>query len=125
MGSVLVLVDSYNLHVDCKDAGKKLDYKKLAELAAESFPGSKLHLNAYVSVDKESDSSRFEILLRSLGYNAYMKRFSKRGSSKEARQEVTIAMDAATLLNQVEGLVLVSGDGAYAELLARYRAAGK
>lgn len=121
----LVLVDNVNLYVSCKIAFRGTpDHEKLLLLAREGNPLYRAIAYGVRHSDEKMD--RWIEVIKSKGFEVREKDvIHRRDGSSKADWDVEICMDAWRMVDQVDMLVIVSGDGDFAELANRYRELGK
>lgn len=117
----LVLVDNVNLYVSCKTAFHGTpDHEKLLLLARAGNPLYRARVYGVRHSDEKMD--RWTEAIRATGFEVLEKPVIHRsdGTSK-ADWDVEICMDAWRMLDQYDMLVLVTGDGDFADLVRRCR----
>ncbi len=121
---VAVLVDTDNLyHAARRLHGRRIDYGRLL---AHVVGGRALaRALAYVLRAEDVDVRPFLEVLAQVGFELRVKTAwrTPEGGSRAA-WHVGLALEAAALASKVDVVVLVAGDGAYADLGAVVRAAG-
>ncbi|MFC6717052.1 NYN domain-containing protein [Natrialbaceae archaeon GCM10025810] len=121
---VAVLVDSQNLYHTAQSVySRNIDYSALLE---EAVQGRQLtRAIAYViRAEAEDEESFFEALI-DIGFETKIKdikRFSD--GSKKADWDVGMSLDAVTLANHVDTIVLCTGDGDFSRLCSHLRHEG-
>lgn len=119
-----VLVDCQNIYHDCRSFGKKIDFLKLKQLLNRQY-GTDIFTKIYLVADQNTNTDRFESMLKNLGFDFNIKRASRRSKSKATNHDVNIIMDALDGLSGSDRLVMLSGDGDFTDLLRRYKDQGK
>lgn len=119
-----VFVDVANMYYSAKNLyGAKVDFGKILK---EAVSGRRLiRAFAYViKADIEPEQAFYEALERQ-GYEVRAKDLQVfPGGIKKGDWDVGICMDAIRLMDKVEAMVLVSGDGDYVDLLDYMRGRG-
>lgn len=119
-----VFVDVQNMYYSAKNLfAAKVDFGKILELA---ISGRELvRAIAYViKADVRDDSNFFEALVKK-GFEIKAKDLQVfYGGAKKGDWDVGIAMDIMRLASKLDAVVLVSGDGDFAELIKHSKALG-
>ncbi|MCK4540016.1 NYN domain-containing protein [Candidatus Parcubacteria bacterium] len=113
-----VLVDVSNMYHSAKNLyHKRVNFK---EVLKEAVAGRKLiRAIAYVIRTETEEETPFFEALSQQGFEVKMKDLQIfAGGAKKADWDVGIAMDAIKLANNLDVIVLVSGDGDYLPLMA-------
>jgi uncharacterized LabA/DUF88 family protein len=121
---VAVLADSQNLyHTAHSLHSRNIDYTALLEEAVHDR--ELVRAIAYViRADSPEEESFFEAL-RDIGFETKIKEIKTYGDgSKKADWDVGISLDAVTLADHVDTLVLCSGDGDFSRLCSHLRQEG-
>lgn len=122
---IAVFVDSQNLYYSVKAIyGGKVDYNKLLS----KICGDRILIKAisYVVHPPEGDVRPFVASLEKIGYEVRLKEIRIRGDgSAKANWDMGIALDILGILDKVDTVVLVSGDGDFVPLLTYIRDQGK
>jgi uncharacterized LabA/DUF88 family protein len=121
---VAVLADSQNLyHTAHSLHSRNIDYTALLEAAVNDR--ELVRAIAYViRADSPEEESFFEAL-RDIGFETKIKEIKTYGDgSKKADWDVGISLDAVTLADHVDTLVLCSGDGDFSRLCSHLRHEG-
>ncbi|RKX71771.1 NYN domain-containing protein [candidate division WOR-3 bacterium] len=122
---IAVFVDSQNLYYSVKAIyGGKVDYNKLLY----KIRGDRILVKAisYVVHPPEGDVRPFVASLEKIGYEVRLKEIRIRGDgSAKANWDMGIALDILGILDKVDTVVLVSGDGDFVPLLSYIRDKGK
>jgi len=121
---VAVLADSQNLyHTAHSLHSRNIDYTALLEAAVHDR--ELVRAIAYViRADSPEEESFFEAL-RDIGFETKIKEIKTYGDgSKKADWDVGISLDAVTLADHVDTLVLCSGDGDFSRLCSHLRHEG-
>ncbi len=117
MPTIAIFVDVQNIYYTCRDHyGCSLNYRALYALLAER--GQILQAVAY-AIERHDDKQRkFQDALRHVGFTVKLKPFIQRvdGSSK-GDWDVGITIDVMESAQQVDEVILLSGDGDFAILL--------
>ena len=119
-----VFVDVQNMFYSAKRLrNAKLDFSKLMDKAVRGR--QLIRAICYVVDNPEIDQSNFTEMLKSNGYEIKTRALKQRsdGSSK-ADWDMGIAIDAISLADKLDIVVLVSGDGDFAELVYHLKSRG-
>lgn len=122
--SVAVLADSQNLYHSAQSLySKNVDYENLLKTAVS---GRNLtRAIAYVVSADNSDEDKFFDALKDIGFETKMKDIKQfADGSKKADWDVGISLDAVTLANHVDVVVLCTGDGDFSRLCSHLRHEG-
>jgi len=121
---VLVLFDVQNLYYSCKHFyDTKVNFKEILNSAVN---GRKLiRAIAYVIKTEIKDEKNFHEALNKIGIEVKAKDIQVfQGGAKKGDWDIGIAMDAVRLSGKADTVVLVSGDGDFAELLRYLKSHG-
>lgn len=115
--NVGVFVDVSNLFYSAKSAGVEVNYCRLLELTVSGR--DLIRASAYTGVDPENPNQRkFIDFLRSNGYKVICKDIHKyEGGRIKANLDIEIAVDIMLLSENLDVVVLVSGDGDFVRLV--------
>lgn len=115
--NVGVFVDVSNLFYSAKSAGVEVNYCRLLEHAVAGR--DLIRASAYTGVDPENPNQRkFIDFLRANGYKVLCKDIHKyEGGRIKANLDIEIAVDIMLLSENLDVVVLVSGDGDFARLI--------
>lgn len=119
-----VFVDVQNMYYSAKNIfNAKVDFGKILELALRER--NLIRAVAYViKADVRDDSNFFEALAKK-GYEIRAKELQVfLGGAKKGDWDVGIAMDIMRMASKLDVIVLVSGDGDFAELVKHSKALG-
>jgi uncharacterized LabA/DUF88 family protein len=121
---VAVLADSQNLyHTAHSLYSRNVDYTALLDDAVRDR--ELVRAIAYVIRADSPNEEDFFDALRDIGFEAKIKDIKTFGDgSKKADWDVGISLDAVTLANHVDALVLCSGDGDFSRLCSHLRHEG-
>ena len=117
-----VFVDVQNMYYSAKHLYKAR--VNFAEILKEAAAGRKLiRAIAYVVKAEETDMSFFEAL-KNIGFELKIKELQIfYGGNKKGDWDVGVCMDAIEMGNKLDVIVLVSGDGDYADLVEHLKRA--
>jgi len=121
---VAVLADAQNLYHTAQSLySRNIDYSKLLE---KSVSGRELvRAIAYVIRADSPDEERFFEALIDIGFETKIKEIKTFGDgSKKADWDVGMSIDAVTLGNKVDAVVLCTGDGDFSRLCSHLRHEG-
>lgn len=115
--NVGVFVDVSNLFYSAKSAGVEVNYCRLLEHAVAGR--DIIRASAYTGVDPENPNQRkFIDFLRANGYKVICKDIHKyEGGRIKANLDIEIAVDIMLLSENLDVVVLVSGDGDFVRLV--------
>jgi uncharacterized LabA/DUF88 family protein len=121
---VAVLADSQNLYHSAQSVySRNIDYASLLEKAVQ---GRELtRAIAYVIRAQSEDEERFFEALVDIGFETKIKDIKTFGDgSKKADWDIGMSLDAVTLANHVDTVVLCTGDGDFSRLCSHLRHEG-
>jgi len=121
---VAVLADSQNLYHTAQSAySRNVDYATLLE---EAIDGRELvRAIAYVIRADSEDEERFFEALVDIGFETKMKPIQEYADgTKKADWDVGMSLDAVTLADHVDAVVLCTGDGDFTRLCSHVRHQG-
>jgi uncharacterized LabA/DUF88 family protein len=121
---VAVLVDAQNLYHTAQSLySQNIDYSSLLEKAVQ---GRELtRAIAYVIRADSPEEERFFEALTDIGFETKIKNIKTFGDgSKKADWDVGMSLDAVTLANHVDTVVLCTGDGDFSRLCSHLRHEG-
>ena len=121
---VAVLADAQNLYHSAQSVySRNVDYSALLE---DSVDGRQLvRAIAYVIRADSPDEERFFEALTDIGFETKMKEIQTfSDGSKKADWDVGMSLDAVTLADHVDAVVLCTGDGDFSRLCSHLRHAG-
>jgi uncharacterized LabA/DUF88 family protein len=121
---VAVLADSQNLYHSAQSVySRNIDYAALLEKAVQ---GRELtRAIAYVIRAQAEDEERFFDALVDIGFETKIKDIKTFGDgSKKADWDIGMSLDAITLANHVDTIVLCTGDGDFSRLCSHLRHEG-
>ncbi len=125
---ILGLVDSENLYYSPKKqwgTPAKVDYYKLYKLITHGGHRDSVVI-AYLVTDPVINQNRFVERLKQIGYTTKMKViYSKQGNFQNSNWDPEIIQDGLEMIDQVDKLVMVSGDGGFSEMIKHYTAKDK
>ncbi|NWJ46114.1 MAG: NYN domain-containing protein [Chloroflexi bacterium] len=115
--NVGVFVDVSNLFYSAKSAGVEVNYCRLLEFASRGR--TLIRSIAYTGIDPENNSQRkFIDFLASNGYKVVCKDIHKYDTGRiKANLDIEIAVDMMLMAQNLDIVVLVSGDGDFARLV--------
>jgi len=119
MKKIAVFVDVQNIYYTTRQSyGKKFNYRQLWQrLSAE---GEIVSAIAYAIERNDEMQQQFQKILRQIGFDVKLKPYIQRkdGSAK-GDWDVGITIDVMQIANQVDTVVLLSGDGDFDLLLKK------
>ena len=120
---IALFIDGANLHATARTLGFDIDFKRLIK----EFEGRDSLLRAfyYTAVIEDQEYSSLRPLTDWLSYNGYtvvtkaVKEFTDAGGRRKVKgnMAVELAVDAMDLADQIDQMVLFSGDGAFRYLV--------
>ncbi|MCG1002357.1 MULTISPECIES: NYN domain-containing protein [Halobacterium] len=121
---VAVLVDSQNLYHSAHSVySRNIDYSSLLEKAVQDRELTRAI--AYVIRAQSEDEDSFFDALRDIGFETKIKDIKTFGDgSKKADWDVGMSLDAVTLADHVDTVVLCTGDGDFSRLCNHLRHEG-
>jgi uncharacterized LabA/DUF88 family protein len=121
--STLLLIDLQNLFYASKNKGQRMDFEKILAHFHSRETEWLTEAIVYMIRSPGFDSSRFERKLKNVGYSLRIKQAVKVSSGrgkrtiyKHSNHDVAIAVDCMHRLGSFDKLILMSGDGDFADL---------
>ena len=120
---IALFIDGANLHATARTLGFDIDYKRL--LNEFEGRGSLLRAFYYTAIIDDEEYSSLRPLTDWLSYTGYtvvtkaVKEFTDAGGRRKVKgnMAVELAVDAMDLADQIDQMVLFSGDGAFRYLV--------
>jgi uncharacterized LabA/DUF88 family protein len=120
---IALFIDGANLHATARTLGFDIDYKRL--LKEFEGRGSLLRAFYYTAISEDLEYSSLRPLTDWLSYNGYtvvtkaVKEFTDPSGRRKVKgnMDVELAVDAMELADQIDQMVLFSGDGAFRSLV--------
>jgi uncharacterized LabA/DUF88 family protein len=127
---IALFIDGANLHATARTLGFDIDYKRL--LGEFEGYGTLLRAFYYTAVLEDQEYSSLRPLTDWLSYNGYtvvtkpVKEFIDAGGRRKVKgsMDVELAVDAMELADQIDQMVLFSGDGSFRPLVAAVQRRG-
>ncbi|CAM4189988.1 NYN domain-containing protein [Pseudoalteromonas byunsanensis] len=121
MKKIALFVDVQNIYYTCKQSlGRNFDYN--AFWAHAQKLGTIEHAYAYATYRGDDKQTQFQNILRAIGFQVKLKPYIQRADgSKKGDWDVGITIDMMEAAKHVDEVVLLSGDGDFAILLAHLR----
>lgn len=121
---VAVLADSQNLYHSAQSVySRNIDYASLLEVAVQDRELTRAI--AYVIRAQSEDEERFFEALVDIGFETKIKDIKTFGDgSKKADWDIGMSLDAITLANHADTIVLCTGDGDFSRLCNHLRHEG-
>ncbi|BBN83951.1 nuclease [Pseudoalteromonas sp. A25] len=121
MKNIAIFVDVQNIYYTCKQSlGFNFDYNTFWAQAKQL--GNIKHAYAYATYRGDNKQTQFQNILRAIGFEVKLKPFIQRSDgSKKGDWDVGITIDMLEAAKEVDEVVLLSGDGDFAILLAHLR----
>lgn len=112
-----IFVDVQNIYYTCRQAfGQQFNYRQLWQDIA--LQGNIVVANAYATHKGDDQQHRFQKALKHIGFTVKLKPYLQRSDgSTKGDWDVGIAVDAMLAANDLDKLVLLSGDGDFDVLL--------
>jgi uncharacterized LabA/DUF88 family protein len=125
-----LFIDGANLHATARTLGFDIDYKRL--LKEFESHGTLLRAFYYTAVLEDQEYSSLRPLTDWLSYNGYtvvtkpVKEFIDASGRRKVKgsMDVELAVDAMELADQVDQMILFSGDGSFRPLVAAVQRRG-
>ena len=125
-----LFIDGANLHATARTLGFDIDYKRL--LREFEGHGTLLRAFYYTAVLEDQEYSSLRPLTDWLSYNGYtvvtkpVKEFIDAGGRRKVKgsMDVELAVHAMELADQIDQMVLFSGDGSFRPLVAAVQRRG-
>jgi uncharacterized LabA/DUF88 family protein len=117
MLKIAVLVDVQNIYYTTRDAfAKQFNYRQFWQQLSQR--GDIVIANAYAIDKGDALQAKFQSALKHIGFNVKLKPFIQRSDgSAKGDWDVGITIDALEAANDIDCLVLLSGDGDFDLLL--------
>ena len=120
---VALFIDGVSLHATSRTLGFDIDFKRLLKEFEDC--GSLLRAFYYTSMIEDQEYSSIRPLTNWLSYNGYtvvtkaVREFTDASGRRKVRgnMDIELAVDAMALANQIDEIVLFSGDGAFRYLV--------
>src|SRR5262245_25609332 len=120
---IALFIDGANLHATAKTLGFDIDYRRL--LKEFEGRGSLLRAFYYTAISEDQEYSSLRPLIDWLSYNGYtvvtkaVKEFTDASGRRKVKgsMNIELAVDAMELADQIDQMVLFSGDGAFRSLV--------
>ena len=120
---IALFIDGANLHATAKALGFDIDYRRL--LKEFEGRGSLLRAFYYTAIIEDQEYSSVRPLTDWLSYNGYtvvtkaVKEFTDASGRRKVKgnMDIELAVDAMDLVDQIDQMVLFSGDGDFRSLV--------
>ena len=120
---IALFIDGANLHATARTLGFDIDFKRLLKEFEDR--GSLLRAFYYTSMIEDQEYSSIRPLTDWLSYNGYtvvtkaVKEFTDASGRRKVKgnMDIELAVDAMALADQIDQMVLFSGDGAFRYLV--------
>ncbi|CAH6815402.1 Nuclease [Vibrio chagasii] len=121
MENIAILVDVQNVYYTTRDKYRSnFDYNQFWYVATEGRHVVAAH--AYAISSQDPKQRQFHHILRGVGFDVKLKPFiQRRDGSAKGDWDVGLALDAIELAENVDTIVLVSGDGDFEILVERIK----
>ncbi|RCU49555.1 NYN domain-containing protein [Corallincola luteus] len=119
MKKIALFVDVQNIYYTCRQAfGRQFDYHKLWQRIG--YEGEIVTANAYAIARQDDGQRKFQDALRHIGFEVKLKPFIQRADgSAKGDWDVGITIDIMDIAQQVDTVILLSGDGDFDLLLQK------
>ena len=116
-----VFVDVQNIYYTTRDAySRQFNYRKLWKQIGET--GEIVIANAYATHRNDEKQFKFQSALRDIGFKVILRPYLQRSDgTAKADWDVGITVDIMDLADQLDTVVLLSGDGDFDMLLAKIK----
>lgn len=130
MKATYLQIDLQNLFYAARNLGQRIDFEKTWQYFNDRETEFLTEATIYMIRSTDFDSHKFEIKLKSIGYNLKIKNSTKTIRGKKAvyrysNQDVAITVDCMDKLQSFDKWILMSGDGDFADLAAYLKKHGK
>ncbi|MDP2562721.1 NYN domain-containing protein [Psychrobium sp. 1_MG-2023] len=117
MKKIALFVDVQNIYYTTRDTYQRpFNYRKLWQVLSER--GDIVQANAYAIDRGDEQQQKFQSALKHIGFNIKLKPFIQRSDgSAKGDWDVGITIDVLRSANEVDEVILLSGDGDFAILL--------
>lgn len=121
MTKIAVFADVQNIYYTCRDAyGRQFNYRKFWQQL--SSQGDIVNAYAYAINRGDDQQIKFQDALKHIGFEVKLKPFIQRSDgTAKGDWDVGIAIDIMDIAQDVDRVVLLSGDGDFDLLLDRIR----
>ena len=119
MKKIAIFVDVQNIYYTTRDAyGRQFNYRKLWQLIAAQ--GEITCATAYATQRNDDQQTRFHDALKHIGFTLKLKPYIQRSDgSAKGDWDVGITIDVLEIAQQVDTVILLSGDGDFDLLLKK------
>lgn len=127
----LLLIDGANFHAAAKSLGFDIDYRRLLNLFQSKVRLVRAHY--YTAIPEDPEYFAIRPLVDWLDYNGYsvvtkpMKEFTDASGRKKFKgnMDIELAVDALRMANQLDHIIIFSGDGDLRSLVGALQELGK
>ena len=121
MRKIAIFVDVQNIYYTTKQAfGCSFNYRALWQGLSQT--NDIVIANAYAIASSDDGQKRFQTALRSIGFEVKLKPFIQRNDgSAKGDWDVGITIDVLESANEVDDVILLSGDGDFSLLLDKIK----
>ncbi|HET6388297.1 NYN domain-containing protein [Hyphomicrobium sp.] len=127
----LLLIDGASFHASAKSLGFDIDFRRLLNLFRNKVRLVRAHY--YTAIPQDPEYFAIRPLLDWLDYNGYfvvtkpMKELTDKSGRKKYKgnMDIELAVDAMRMANQVDHIMIFSGDGDLRNLVAALQELGK
>ena len=128
---VALFIDGANLYASAKALGFDIDYRRLLDYFREK--SHLLRANYYTAIAEDQEYSSIRPLIDWLDYNGFtmvtkpVKEFTDSSGRRKIKgnMDIELAVDAMRLANNLDHIVIFSGDGDFRGLVAALQEMGK
>ncbi len=121
MKKIAVFVDVQNIYYTTRDAfGRQFNYREFWQQISEQ--GDIVLANAYAIQRSDDQQHKFQKALKHIGFNIKLKPYIQRSDgSAKGDWDVGITLDVVEAAENVDTVILLSGDGDFDLLLTRIK----
>ena len=128
---IAIFIDGANLYATAKSLNQDIDYRRLLRLFQNQ--GRLIRAYYYTALAEDQEFSSLRPLIDWLDYNSYtivtkpIKEFTDASGQKKIKgnMEIELAVDAMKLADQLDHIILFSGDGDFKPLVDALQRKGK
>ncbi len=119
MSRIAIFVDVQNIYYTTRDTyGRPFDYRRFWQKI--SGEGEIVSANAYAISRDDPKQQKFQDALRHIGFEVKLKPFiQRRDGSAKGDWDVGITIDVMAIAQEVDTVILLSGDGDFDMLLTK------
>ncbi|NNJ91499.1 MAG: NYN domain-containing protein [Gammaproteobacteria bacterium] len=124
MNKIAIFADVQNIYYTTKEAyGRQFNYRKLWQKISDD--GEIVSASAYAIDRNDPAQQKFQIALQHIGFNVKLKPYIQRSDgSAKGDWDVGITIDIMDTMNEVDVIILLSGDGDFDLLMQKAQSKG-